>query len=282
MDAAIATSKTLPEPDDDEPIYLEALRAAGVDARVLAWDDDAAPFSEAKLVVIRSTWGYIHRLDEYLAWVDRVGARLLNPPALVRWNAHKRYLLELEAAGVPTTPTALAPRGSTLDLVALMAARGWEEVVVKPAVSAGSFETRRLARPSAEELVWLAALLAARDVLVQPFVRSVEGYGERSLITVEGEVTHAIRKSPRWRDDQENVSAEAIPIADDERALALRALEAARPHGEPMYGRVDMARDEHGTPRVMELELIEPSMFFPQHPPAARRWAEAIARRLGE
>ncbi len=287
MDVAVATCTQLPEPDPDAPYYLAALERAGVSAQVLAWDDPQAPFDAARLVVIRSTWNYIHHLPQYLAWADRMGARLHNPPAIVRWNVHKRYLVEAAEAGLAVVPTLLVERGSGAPLDALLGARDWTDVVVKPAVSAGSFETRRLSRGavSAEDAAWLARLCGARDVLVQPFVRSVDGYGERSIITLDGQQSHAIRKSPRFHDGAESVSA-AQPIADDERALAEAALAfAARRTGAPaplLYGRVDLARDEAGAPMIMELELLEPSLFFRQHPPAADAWAAGIARRLGD
>jgi len=280
MDVAIATCRALPEPDADETLYKAALTRAGLDARVLAWDDPDAPFADATTVVIRSTWNYIHNLDRYLAWVDAMGDKLINPRAMVRWNAHKQYLLDLEAAGVPVVPTLLARRGEKLPLAAAMIERGWAEVVVKPAVSAGSFETRRLKVPTADDIAWLDGLLAARDMLVQPYVASVEGYGERSLVTIDGQVTHAIRKNPRFKDSHEAVSTGALPVADDERALAAKALAVARKYGDPMYGRVDMARDATNTPVIMELEMIEPSLFFPQNPPAADAWAQAIKKRL--
>lgn len=294
MDVAIATCTQLPEPDPDASYYLAALERAGISAQVLAWDDPAAPFEAAQLVVIRSTWNYIHHLPEYLAWADRMGARLHNPPAIVRWNVHKRYLVELAEAGVAVVPTLLVERGSweprgrgsREPFMALLGDRAWTDVVVKPAVSAGSFETRRLHVPAigADDADWLARMCAERDVLVQPFVRSVDGYGERSIITLDGAQSHAIRKSPRFHDGAESVSATALPIADDERALADAGLAfAARRTGAAaplLYGRVDMARDEAGVPMIMELELLEPSLFFRQHPPAADAWAAAIARRL--
>lgn len=286
MDVAVATCTALPEPDPDAPYYQAALERAGLSAAVLAWDDPAAPFDQAALVVIRSTWNYIHNYPDYLAWVDRMGARLHNPPALVRWNSHKRYLVDAAHAGLRVVPTRLVERGDATPLDDQLDASGWTDAVVKPAVSAGSFETRRVSRGALrdEDRAWYARLAQERDLLIQPFVRSVEGYGERSIVTLDGAISHAIRKSPRFFDANESVSESALPIADDEAALATSAITFAAERagvGSPlMYGRVDMARDEGGAPMIMELELIEPSLFFGQHPPAADAWARAIARRL--
>jgi hypothetical protein len=116
-------------------------------------------------------------------------------------------------------------------------------------------------------------------MLVQRYEPAVEGYGERSLIWIDGALTHAVRKNARFAADQENVSNTSVPIADDERALAERVLAAAP---QPLlYARIDIVRDPEGQPRLMELELIEPSLFFAQHPPAVARMAAAIARRVG-
>src|SRR5687767_8517889 len=105
----------MPEPDPDEELLMGALAEAGLEARLLAWDDPAAPFDEARVTVIRSTWNYIHRVDEFVAWAERVGPRLANPPAVVRWNVHKSYLLDIEAAGCAIVPTEIVRRGARVE-----------------------------------------------------------------------------------------------------------------------------------------------------------------------
>lgn len=279
MDLAIATCLTLPEPDVDHEPLLAAFAARGLRTETLAWDDPVARWDDAPVVLLRSTWNYHLDPDGFLAWVDRIGARLRNPGAIVRWNVHKGYLLALEAAGLAVVPTRLVRRGPGADLGLLAAAAAWGEVVAKPAISCGSFETRRGNGGDRALAGWFADQVATRDMLVQPYVASVDGYGERSLIWVDGEVTHAIRKSPRFSGAREAVS-DAMSISDDERAFAAHALELAeRVTGHrPTYARVDLARDDGGRPMLMELELIEPSLFFRQGPAACARLVEAIAR----
>jgi glutathione synthase/RimK-type ligase-like ATP-grasp enzyme len=281
LDVALATCHTLPEDDPDASPLLAALAAAGLSARSLAWDDPDAPFADARFVLLRSTWNYVHHLDAFLTWVDGLGERVVNPAAIVRWNHHKRYLADLAAHGVPVIPTEYVARASGRRVADVMAARGWSHAVAKPAVSAGSFETRALTEATARaEAAWFDGVLVAREMMVQPYVRSVEAYGERSVVWIDGAVTHSIRKSPRLAGQSEHVS-EAVPVADDERTLALSAVRAA---GEitgamPTYARVDMVRDAGGALQVMELELIEPSLFFVQGPAACARLAAAFARR---
>ncbi|MCK6544918.1 hypothetical protein L6R52_03560 [Myxococcota bacterium] len=275
----IATCTDLPEPDRDQELLLDALRDAGASADLLAWDDPAIAWESVDLAVIRSTWNYHHTLDAFLAWADATSAKtqLLNPASVVRWNTHKRYLLDLEAKGTRVVPTELVPRGAPHpSLAELCARRGFGDVVVKPAVSAGSYETHKIhAADHTRGDAVLTRLARERDVLVQSYVASVEGYGERSLIFIDGALSHAMRKSPRFADGVEQVTG-PLPIADDERTFAERLL--ASIDAPLLYGRVDVARDEEGAPMLMELELVEPSLFLAQHPPALARFVEAILR----
>lgn len=278
MRLALATCLRLPEPDPDAAPLLSALRGRGVDAELLAWDDADSDPACFDACVLRSTWNYIHRLGDFLDWAARAGAatRLANPLPVVRWNADKGYLRDLAARGLPVVPTEFVPRGSSRALSAIRAERGWEEAVIKPQVGAASFATRRFAAAeSADGERFLRESAAARDTLVQPYLRSVESYGERALVWIAGELTHSVRKSPRLAGGHEGVSAALAP-ASDERAFAERALAPfAR---ELLYARVDIARGEGGELLLMELELIEPSLFLIQHPPALARLAEACAR----
>lgn len=285
IDVAVATCVLLPEPDDDLAPLLEALRTGGLSAEALGWDDPQAEvrFTSARTTVLRSTWNYAEKPAEFLAWVDRVAASstLHNGRATIRWNTHKSYLLDLAARGIPTVPTHLARRGETASLDRILRDRGWSEVVVKPAVSAGSRQTIRVGRASLDRgEAHLRSLAAREDVLVQPYLGSVEGHGERAIVWIDGETTHAVRKSPRFLGDAESVSA-AVPIAADEAELARRAVAAAiAATGPLLYARVDVARDDRGTPCLMELELVEPSLFFARSPAALDRYVAAVKRRL--
>jgi glutathione synthase/RimK-type ligase-like ATP-grasp enzyme len=277
MRVALATCAELPEPDVDEPLLVSALRAAGAEVDVLAWDDASADFASRDLVVVRSTWNYYARVDDFVAWAERTGrqTRVRNAPGVIAWNAKKTYLRELEARGVAIVPTEFVSRGAPCDVAELLARRGWASLVIKPVVSAGSFRTARFTASQADEAQrFLDALTADRDAMVQEWMPAVESYGERSLVFVDGELTHAIRKEPRFAGGDEHVSGEAVPITDDERAFAARVLDAS---GAPdlLYARVDTIRDGE-TLRLMELELVEPSLFFAQSPEALARFVRAI------
>jgi glutathione synthase/RimK-type ligase-like ATP-grasp enzyme len=271
----VATCRTLPEVDVDEAPLMEALAKAGIDARLTAWDDPHVDWSIPIPTIIRSTWNYALDVDAFLTWIDKAAARspLINPPDVVHGNVHKRYLLDLARRGVPVVPTVIAERGSKLP------APPWAvhgRIVIKPEVGAGSLGTKLFDKLE-DGLEHLGELTAHGAALVQPYVKSVEEYGERSVIFIDGELTHEIRKSPRFSGDVESVTG-PHPIAPDERAVAEAALEPYRDR--ILYGRVDMARGDDGQPMVMELELVEPSLFFAKFPPALDRYVSGLKRRL--
>ncbi|MEO0423938.1 MAG: hypothetical protein AAF184_16490 [Pseudomonadota bacterium] len=280
---ALLTCRELPEPDPDEAITLEALRAAGHDARMLAWNAPAEAPAAFDLCIIRSTWDYIWHVDAFDAFLQTAaqGSRLCNPLETVRWNIHKRYLATLEAAGLPVTPTLHVGRGESCT-AADLDARGWGAVVIKPAVSGSSFATRRFEHDErAGALTFLRELTAQRDAMVQPYIATVEQGGERALVCIDGELHHAITKTARFKGDEEQVSSAHTP-SEQERAFVQQTL-ACLP--DPMredllYARVDVFDDGAGGLLLSELELIEPSLYFLQSPEALEAFVAAVERRL--
>lgn len=279
-DVQVVTCAELPEPDADMAPLMAALEVAGLRARQVVWDDATVDWGESSLTVIRSTWDYHRRRDAFVAWAQAVGERsqLLNPAQVVLWNTHKRYLLTLALRGVAAVPTAMIERGSCLKAGEICEDQGWRKIVVKPAVSAGSYQTHVMEAGAIDEEV-VGALVAAEDVLVQPYIESVDTYGERSLIFIDGELTHSVRKSPRFAGEDESVSG-PHPIDAAEREVGERALKAVGGEG-LLYARVDLVRGADGAPMVAELELVEPSLFFKYSPEALQRYVEGVKRRLG-
>jgi glutathione synthase/RimK-type ligase-like ATP-grasp enzyme len=273
----IATCLVLPEPDPDRAPLDEALARAGIEARWMAWDDPEADWDAPVPTIVRSTWNYALDREAFLAWCERTAraAPMWNPPDVIRANTHKRYLIELAARGVATVPTRLIERDDAART--RVAALGWDRVVIKPAVGAGSLGARAFDAGDPAADAHVRELAERVEVLIQPYMASVDGHGERSLVWIDGEVSHQIRKSPRFAGEDEQVTG-PHPIADDERALALAAL--APWADRILYGRVDVARDADGAPVVMELELAEPSLFFFLAPGSADRYVAALRRRL--
>ena len=285
-DIALVTASTFPECTPDEHLLAAALARRGLQAGPVLWDDPAVDWSRFRLALVRCTWDADQRREEFVAWAERAGALcpLFNPPEVLRWNTHKGYLRELESRGVEIIPTLWWERGSAPDVAARIAERGWSDVVLKPAVSSGARDTLRLRGPgdlpAARELV--RRVLPHKDLMVQPYLASVEDHGERSLLFLGGEFTHAIKRSPALsgRPGYDPSLAEAVPASEQERAFARRVLAAAG--RELLYARVDMARDSEGALRLMELEVTEPSLFLRQGGPrAVETLVDALVHVLG-
>lgn len=276
---AFATYWKAPRLLPPERGILPALAALGIEARPERWTDPDVDWGSYDAVVVRSIWDYFRHYPKFLRWVNRVSARttLWNPPEVLRWNSHKRYLLDMEARGVPIVPTVL---GSQVDSVErAMRERGWESAVLKPAVSGGAWRTHRLElghRTRNEEL--LRRLRRHGEVLLQPYVQEVEEHGERSLVHFAGRFSHAVIRRPALAEAtrlREGTPCRPTPRELQVAASALRA--APRP---TLYGRVDLCSDGRGKVRLMELEVIEPFLFLGASPGAIDRYAAAIAAAL--
>lgn len=284
---AIATCADYPALDEEGRLLLDALRDLGVAAQPVVWSDrPAGGWQQYDLVVVRSTWDYTFALRDFLAWARAVGPRrLLNPPDVVAWNADKHYLKELAQAGISTIATEhLAPG------VRFTPPPG--RFVVKPAVAGGArgaqvFDEAR----HAQAVAHVASLHAAGNVvLVQPYLDAVDGdEGEIALLFIEGKLSHAMHKGPLLALDLPAVEvgfrAEAMSRAEpapDVVALGHRTLDEIyeRFGGPLLYARVDVLRDAGGAPAILELELIEPSLFLGFAPGSAAALARAIVARL--
>lgn len=280
---AVATCAVLPEPDPDQDLLLDALRQASATPTLLAWDDPDAPaLSTFDLVVLRSTWNYPQAASAFLAWIDAVvqATRLLNSRDVVRWNIDKRYLLELSDAGIPTIPTVYVERdGTPFEVATIMRERSWDRIVIKPAISASSYLTRTFEAAGTDAAqAFLESTRDARAMLIQPYMTSVDDIGERSLIWIDGAWTHAIRKMPRFDDDEESVS-EATAVTEEERTFGATVLSRVPSPESLLYARVDVVRDQQGGLCISEVELIEPSLYLLQHADALHRLVSAIVAR---
>ena len=268
---ALATFSGLPELYEDDRLLLGPLADAGVDALPAVWDDPAVDWSSYDLVVVRSTWDYTLRREQFLDWAASV-PRLQNPHDVLAWNTDKRYLGALSEAGVPVVPTTYVAPGEAFAVPPY-------EHVVKPTVSAGARDTRRFAAGEDSTAHAAALLEAGRTVMVQPYQAAVDEVGETALLFFRGELSHGARKAPVLvpdLDDPDEVAITEREPAAAEVEVARGAL-AAVPFEEPLlYARVDLVPGPDGAPRLMELEVTEPCLFLAQDPGAAARLAAAI------
>jgi len=289
---ALVTAQAARADDEDLAPLQKALENAGADVAIPNWDDGTFDWSSVDLALLRSTWDYTRRLPEFLAWIETAATktRLLNPPAVVRWNTDKHYLADLERVGIAIVRSAFIDPGEAAadKLDAFLADhRDSAEFVVKPCVGAGSRDAQRYAHAErAAALEHAQRLLdAQRSVLLQPYLDRVDEHGETALIFFAGEFSHAIRKGPLLRRGEGPTRALFAPEhitarqpSEAELALA-RATLAAMPFSSLLYARVDVIEAGEGSPRLLELELTEPSLFFAHAPGSAERFAAAVLDR---
>lgn len=273
---ALVTATSLPKPDLESHLLLEAFRRRDVSATLVPWDA-AFDWTSSDLVVIRTPWDYFQRLDEFLQWAEYVDSvtNLVNPAKVLRWNTHKSYLLDLAAAGVPVVPTQVLPKGT--DSVSPDQLPTEAEVVVKPAVSIGAIGALRAYANDPQTAAHIIELAAAGDVLVQPFVPSVLESGETSLMFARGQLSHAVQKIPspgEYRvQDHHGGSVHLHRATADEIAIALAALDVTP--STVTYARVDLVSTDRG-PIVMELELVEPALFLDVDTSSPATFADAF------
>jgi len=301
---ALVTARGALELDEDMPVLAAALQDAGAAVETPCWDDPAIDWTRYGAALLRSTWDYADRNDEFLAWCDRCSARtrLLNASAVVGWNTDKHYLADLARAGVPVVPTRFVEPGADAcaELEDFLADRptsltvgrsdGFDEFVVKPAIGAGSRDAARYRRSDrALALEHVNRLVAAdRSLMLQPYLSRVDEYGETAILYLGGQFSHAIRKGPLLRPGAAMVEGmfapEQIQPRKAERAeldVAAAAF-AAIPFAAPDYARIDLLRDTRDAPVVLELELTEPSLFLAHAPGAADTFAAHLVQRLRE
>jgi glutathione synthase/RimK-type ligase-like ATP-grasp enzyme len=290
---ALATCREFPELDAEDQLLLPALDRLGIACRPAVWDDPDVDWASFDLVVLRETWDYSGRRDEFLAWCHRVEdvSRLLNPGDVVAWNTDKHYLQDIERIGLSVVPTVFVEPGD--DLASWQPPANCADYVIKPAVSAGSKDTVRYATTgdSAAPLAHVQRLLdAGRSVMVQPYLDAVDTVGETAVLFIGGEYSHAIRKGPLLVRGVEGDRVEGLFVqeqidpreATPNELVTARAIVECIPGGfeRVLYARVDLIPDEFGAPRLLELELCEPSLFLSHAEGAPDRLADAISVRL--
>jgi glutathione synthase/RimK-type ligase-like ATP-grasp enzyme len=271
---------------EDDRRVAEALTRRGLSTVRVDWADPEVDWASFRCAVLRTTWDYFERLDEFRVWLDHVQTRtrLVNDSELVRWNVDKHYLADLRNRGVHVVPSVFLERGYTVDLATRLRELGWARAVLKPAVSGSARHTHVLTPDDAARLQPLAdRLLSDEALILQPFVRDVVERGEVTLVLFAGHFSHAVLKRAKPGDfrvqDDHGGTVHPYTASPEEIEFAQTTLAAL--DVTPVYGRVDLVRDDEGRLAVMELELVEPELWFRMHAPAAEAFAEALVERLG-
>ncbi len=282
---AFATCAQFPELAPGDQLAVQALAALDVEAVAAVWDEEGLDWSGFDAVLLRSTWDYFLKPRDFSAWIDLLVEQnipLWNPPEILRWNMDKLYLSDLEEMGFPVTPSVWLPRGAKIKLSELLADKGWEEAVIKPAVSAGAHRTVRVSRAAVDGAqAQIDEMLLESGALVQPFMAEIQSEGEWSLMFLGKQYSHAVIKRPNAGDFRVQMqfggSTEAIAPSP---ALIEQAQAIIDQVGDPLpYARVDGV-EQGGQLILMELELIEPYLFLEEAKGAAERFAAVVKELL--
>ena len=280
---AFATSVAWPTLTPDDRLAADALARRGMRVSPAVWSDRGVDWKVFDAIVIRSTWDYHRRHPEFAAWIDaleRMGRPVWNPCPLLHWNANKRYLADLGQRGVAIVPTEWLPVPTPDSLRGVMGAHGWDDVVVKPVISATAHGTRRIRARDGRAIDAISGDFG--ELMVQPFLPEIGTAGEWSLMFFRGEYSHSVRKQPMAGDfrvqSEFGGSAVAEPAPPDVIAAAQRVVDAVT--GPWLYARVDGVETAAGF-LLMELEMLEPLLFLELDARAPDRFADATLAVLG-
>jgi glutathione synthase/RimK-type ligase-like ATP-grasp enzyme len=270
---------------DEDNYVKKSLENLGLKVKRLAWDDSSFNWETTKSVLFRSTWDYFDRFQEFSIWLEKVSkiTRLINSEKIIQWNLDKHYLNDLEKKGIHTIPTIYIEKGTKTTLQTIHKENNWNHTILKPCISGGARHTYKL---NPENLIEheeiLQKLISEEAMMLQPFQNSIVEVGEISLVIINGKFTHAVLKKAkkgdfRVQDDWGgtvhiyNPNKEEINFAED-------AIKACIEF--PAYARVDITTDNNGKLAIVELELIEPELWFRNNPKSANLLAKTIKNQL--
>ncbi len=269
----------------EDDYVVQALKDLGLNTERLAWDDPNFDWSSTKSVVFRTTWDYFDRFDEFSKWLESVSkqTRLINSEVIIRWNIDKHYLLDLQQNGIHIAETYVIEQGHTETLETLHRKLNWNETVLKPCISGAARHTYKLNEKNlnAHEAIF-KTLIANEAMLLQPFQHNIVDKGEISMMVFNGKYTHAVLKQAKSGDfrvqDDFGGSVHEYTPTPEEITFAEAAVKACIEL--PLYARVDIFEDNKGKVALSELELIEPELWFRNHPEAAIKLAKAIKEKI--
>jgi glutathione synthase/RimK-type ligase-like ATP-grasp enzyme len=267
---------------EDQLVTTELIKL-GLAVKKVAWSDITFDWKSTKYVLFRTPWDYHERFDEFSDWLIRVAfeTKLINSYDLISWNLDKHYLNDLKRSGLNIVETYFIEPLDSRSLSSIHQELGWGKIVLKPTISASAKDTHALTPDmlaSYKEIY--AQLIQDQAMMVQPFQDNIIKNGEMSLMLVGGKFTHAVNKKAKEGDfrvqNDFGGTVEDYEPNQEEIDLAIKAVEACETT--PVYARVDLVADANNLPAIMELEIIEPEMWFRKNPEAAKLLAAEIAQ----
>jgi glutathione synthase/RimK-type ligase-like ATP-grasp enzyme len=281
MHLAFVTYRDKPDFAPDDQFLVQYLKTKNVKVSPVVWDDPDADWLAWDAVIIRSTWDYYKRPAEFSVWLNNIeamGCRIFNPISVMRWNMNKKYFIRFSEDGILLPSFEFCPRNTSVALTQLMKKNEWQKAVVKPAVSAGSFNTWVTTAESAPaDQATLVSQISEGDVIVQKFMDEILTGGEISLLFFNKEFSHAVRKNAKPGDFriQTQFGGTVTPITPDTKVLK-QAVNIVNRIEEPLlYARVD-GIESGGNFYLMELELIEPVLYVDGNERACENFYTAL------
>ena len=267
----------------EDNLLKEALEARGTKVGRVSWSDVDFDWASTNAVIFRTTWDYFGRYEEWVNWLEQLKhkTQMINPYNTVRWNMDKHYLAELAAKGIHIPTTVYVEKGEQLSLKEISQQRAWEIMIIKPCFSASARHTYKVTSENLDEHEALfAELISQEAMMVQEFQQDVIDRGEVSLMVMGGVFTHAVLKRAKSGDfrvqDDFGGTLEDYEPTPEEIEFSERAIAAVSPL--PAYARVDLIRDNDGQLALIELELIEPELWFRRYPKAAQVLADHLTK----
>lgn len=271
--------------EEENSRLYDLLTEKGLPISFQIWDDPAVDWSRFDLIILKSPWDYFDKIAAFYAWLDRLeelNVRVLNPLKTVRWNADKRYLLDLQQQGVNVVPSIWLEKGSAFNAADAFAQLGTGKIIVKPAVSGGAKNTFALTFSEAEaQTEYITGLLQQESFLAQPFVEEVKTKGEWSFLFFNGIYSHAVLKTPDAGDFRvQHFFGGTVHTPEPPPALLAAAQTVVDRYARGcLYARVD-GMERSGRLALMELELIEPFLFMATSEGAFERYYQALLAQL--
>tara|TARA_A100000164_G_scaffold60838_1_gene49223 strand:- start:489 stop:1379 length:891 start_codon:yes stop_codon:yes gene_type:complete len=269
----------------EEELLKNALEKINLTVDIAYWDDQNYDWSNTKIALIRTTWDYYQKLDKFVDWIEGVSkqTKLINDKNLLLWNLNKKYLLDLEKKGINIVPTRMVTHKETDTFSEICAENGWNEVIVKPAVSAAAFNTFRIKFSEFQNFESkFQKLLSESEMIIQPFFSSILKKGEASLMAVNGKFTHGILKRAKQGDfrvqDDFGGTVHQFSANKNEIFFAENVFKCC--DEVPIYGRVDIMWNNSNDIFLSELEIVEPEIWSRKFPKNADYLAEAIKKVL--
>lgn len=282
---AFVTYEKQPEATPDDALLIPVLKARNVQVDAIPWNTPGTDWASYDAVILRSCWDYHVYPQAFSNWLDKLErnrCRLWNPVKAVRDNMHKKYLIDLANKGIEIPVTFLFTQGNSVDLAGVFNRHGWEKAVIKPAISAGGVDTWLGTTTTIDhDNTELNRLLKEKDMIVQEYSKAIVEVGELSLLFFNGEFSHAVCKRPQSGEFRINTKYKGIIGPTDVEQMHIEIAEHALQMSgvDALYARVDGIIENNGF-RLMELELIEPALFFQYAPGSAERFADAIVERI--